>query len=191
MYLLKSKSEVSHVFLIFYTMIKTQFGVRIKQFRSDNARDFFNLSLSDFFQQKGIIHESCCPYTPQQNGVAERKNGHLLAVIQALLFHHNVPKHYCGEATLTVISLINRLPSKTLESHSPIQLLTNHFPDFHVASSWQPKIFGCIAYIHVPTVNRGKLDPRALKCVFTGYSSTQKGYTCYHPPSKKFLYLQI
>jgi len=43
-----------------------------------------------------------------------------------------------------------------------------------------------MAYVHIPTANRGKLDPRALKCVFIGYSSTQKGYRCYHPPLKKY-----
>jgi len=75
-------------------MISIQFGMKIKRLRSNNAKDFFNQSLSNFFQQKGIIHESYFPYTPQQNGVFERKNGHPLAVTRARLFHHNVPKHY-------------------------------------------------------------------------------------------------
>ena len=94
LFLMKHKSEVSTIFPSFYNMIKTQFGVEIKRLRSDNAKDFFNQSLTTFFQQKGIIHEFSCPYTPQQNGVVERKNGHLLAVVRALLFHHNVPKNY-------------------------------------------------------------------------------------------------
>lgn len=59
-------------------MIQNQFGVRIKRFRSDNGQVYFNQTLSSYFE-KGIIHESACINTPQQNGVAECKNGHLLA----------------------------------------------------------------------------------------------------------------
>lgn len=186
LYLLKTKSEVSQIFPTFNNMIQNQFGVEIKRFRFDNAKDFFNQSLSLFFQKKCIIHESSCPYTPQQNGVAERKNGHLLTVVRALLFHHRVPKYYWGEAALTTATLINRLPSKNLASRSLIQLLIDYFPDFHTTSHWQPKIFGCTAYVRISAVNRGKLDPRALKCVLTGNSPTQKGYRCYHPPTRKF-----
>jgi len=118
--------------------------------------------------------------------MAERKNGHLLAVIRALIFHHNVPKYYWGEASLTTTFLIKRLPSQTLESHNLIQLLTKHFPDIHVSSYLKPKVFGCVSFVHIPTTNRGKLDPHTLKCIFLEYSSTQKGYTCYHPPTKRY-----
>ena len=67
---MKNKYDVSHIVLTFFRMIKTQFGVGIKRFRSDNARDYFNHTLANFFQQEGIIHESSC-VTPQQNGIAE------------------------------------------------------------------------------------------------------------------------
>ena len=78
----------------FHNMIQNQFGVKIKRFRSDNARDYFNQILSPYFQKEGIIHESSCISTPQQNRIAERKNGHLLATTRALLCHQNVPKTY-------------------------------------------------------------------------------------------------
>ena len=52
-----------------------------------------------------------------------------------------------------------------------------------------PKIFGCVFFVHAHSPNRGKLDPRAVKCIFLGYFSTQKGYKCYHPPSKNFFVL--
>ena len=119
--------------------------------------------------------------------MTERKIGHLLNVIQALLFHHNVPKHYWGEATVTTTFLINRLPSQIFGSYSPIQLLTKSFLDCLVSSTGlKPKVFECISFVHIPTIRRGKLDPRALKCIFLGYVSTQKGYQYYHPPTKKY-----
>ena len=73
-YLLKHKSDVCSVFRIFYHMVLTQFGRSLKIVRSDNGGEYFKRELTDFFHAKGIIHQTSCPETPQQNGVAERKN---------------------------------------------------------------------------------------------------------------------
>ena len=86
LFLLKQKSDVGIVVPNFHSMVQNQFGVKIKSFRTDNARDYFNQILSPYFQSQGIIHESSCVNTPQQNGMAERKNGHLLNTTRALLF---------------------------------------------------------------------------------------------------------
>lgn len=92
--LLKQKSDVSIVIPNFYLMVQNRFGVKIKSFTTDNARDYFNQFLSPYFQSQGIIHDSSCVNTPQQNGIVERKNGHLLNTTEALLFQGNVPKSY-------------------------------------------------------------------------------------------------
>ena len=73
-------------------MIKNQFRVNIKRFRSNNARDYFNQIITSFFEKEEIIHESSCVNTPQQNRMAERKNSHLLEKTRALLFQKNVSK---------------------------------------------------------------------------------------------------
>ena len=107
---------MSEVFPNFFKMIKNQFGVCIKRLRSDNARDYFNQTLSTFLQKEGGVHHSSCVDTPQQNGVIEWKNKHLLEVTQALLFQTHVPKSYRGEAVLTAAYLINRTPmSSTIQ----------------------------------------------------------------------------
>ena len=93
-FLLKHKSDVSFVLPNFHNMIKNQFGVTIKGFRSDNNKDYFNQVLTPYFHHEGIIHESSYVNTPQQNGVAERKNGHLLYTTRAFLFQKHVPKSY-------------------------------------------------------------------------------------------------
>lgn len=185
-FLLKHKSDVSSVLPSFLLMIKNQFGVNIKRLRSDNARDYFNQTLTSYCQKEGIIHESSCVKTPQQNGVAERKNGHLLDQTRALLFQRNVPKHFWGEAVLTATYLINRLPTRMLGFKSPMEMLSTFYPSISISNNLVPRIFGCVSFVHIHSQERGKLDPRALKCIFTGYSSTQKGYKCYHPPTKKF-----
>jgi len=185
-YLLKQKSDVSQILPTFFNMIKIQYDVPIKRFRSDNAKDYFNQNLSVFFQKEGIIHESSCVNAPQQNGIAERRNGLLLDITRSLLFHKKVPKQYWGEAVLTAAHLSNRMPSRILNFKSPLDTLRNFFPIFEISNKLVPRIFGSVAYVHIHSQNRGKLDPRALKCVFIGYSPTQKGYKCYQPSSKKF-----
>ncbi|XP_052625897.1 uncharacterized protein LOC128132928 [Lactuca sativa] len=166
-------------------MILTQFGVCIKHIRSDNGTEYFNQVMSPFLTTKGIIHESSCIATPQQNGIAERKNHHLLEITRALLFEKKVPKFYWGEAVCTAAYLINRLPSRVLQGRSPIDVLSEHFPDLK-HSSLPLKTFGCVSYVHIQQKDQlSKLDPRALKTIFLGYSSTQKGYKCYHPSSRK------
>ena len=93
-FLLEQKSDVSIVIPNFHSMVQNQFGVQIKRFRTYNARDNFNQILSPYFQPQGILHDSSCVNTPQQNGIAERKNWHLLNTTRALLFQGNAPKSY-------------------------------------------------------------------------------------------------
>lgn len=143
-YLLKQKSDVSFVIQTFFDMIKNQFGVQPKRFRSDNARDYFNETLTSFFQKQGVIHESSCVETPQQNGVAERKLGRILSMTRALLFQRNVPKSFWGEAVLIETHLINRLPSTVLDQETPMNILSNFYPDFRITNNLIPRVFGCV-----------------------------------------------
>jgi len=124
-FLLKQKSEASHVVQRFFSMIKNQFGINIKRIRSNNSKDYFNHGLISFFQREGVIHESSCVKTPQQNGIAERENGHLLDQTQAVLFQRKVPKRFWGEVVLNACYLINRLPYSILASKSPMEILSS------------------------------------------------------------------
>ena len=90
-YLLHAKSNVIDVFLAFYNLVHTQFGIKIKSVCSDNA---LKLSFSNFFQEKGILSFHSCVDMPQQNSVVARKHQHLLNVALALLFQSNVTLGY-------------------------------------------------------------------------------------------------
>ena len=122
-YLLKSKSEVNSIFLIFHKFVCTQFGTKIHALRSDNGKEYFNHNFVTYLQNEGIVYQSSCVDTPQQNGVAKKKNKHLLEVARSLLFQVSVPKTYWGEAVLTATFLINRMSSRVLDFKSPIDVL--------------------------------------------------------------------
>ena len=128
---------------------------------------------------QGIIHQTTCPGTPPQNGVAERKNRHLLEVARSLMFQMNVPKYLWSEAVMTAIYLINRMPSRILGMKSPELLLGRC--DFKVP----PKVFCCVCFIKEHRLVVSKLDPQAVKCIFVGYASTQKGYKCWDPIGRR------
>ena len=102
---------------------------------------------------------------------------HLLEVTRALKFNMHVSKSYWSDAVLTTCHLINRMPSTVLGGQIPYTVLSLDAPLFHLP----PKIFGCVCYVHILGLGSDKLDPRSIKCVFLGYSCTQKGYRCYSP----------
>ncbi|KAI5324789.1 hypothetical protein L3X38_033862 [Prunus dulcis] len=167
----------------FYQYVATQFDKKITTLRSDNKGGYVNHDLHTFLSQHGIVHQTTCAYTPQQNGVAERKNRHLLEVVRASLFEDCMPHHFWGEALCSAAYLINRTPSSTLQYQTPFQTLTTLFP-MSSTPNLEPRLFGCVAYAQVYPHQRGKLDPCALRCVFVGYAATQKGYKCFHPPTQ-------
>jgi transposase InsO family protein len=81
--------------------VENQFDTKIKTFRSDNGTEFVNRNFLEFFKQRGILHQTTCVYTPEQNGVSERKNRHLLEVTRVLLFQNNVPKIFFGRMSFS------------------------------------------------------------------------------------------
>ena len=184
--LLKNKSDICSAFQKFHRMVLTQYNKQIQVLRSDNGKEYVNADLQTFLTAHGIIHQTTCPYTPQQNGVAERKNRHLLNVVRALLLEAHTPLSYWGEALVSAVYLINRVPSRTVEFQTPHHLLTS-FIFAPPSSNLLPHVFCCVAYVHLHKHQRSKLEPRALQCVFVGYASQQKGYRCYHPPTQKMI----
>ena len=132
----------------------------------------------------GIIHETSCAYTLQQNGVAERRIGIIQERARALLLQSNAPSFLWGEAMLTSTFLTNRIISQNLDKQSPLKFITTAIPSGmfdKVGHELPPKVFGCECYVHLYPDQTNKLSSRALKCVFVLYSNTHKGYKCYFP----------
>jgi len=118
-YFLRSKDEVFSVFKIFHAHIRTQFSAQIKILHFDNGGEYMSHLFQDFLQHHSIISQRSYPSTPQQNRVAERKNRHLLDVVPTLLLESSTPSCFWCEALSTVVHLINRLTSPTLNHDTP------------------------------------------------------------------------
>jgi len=118
--------------------------------------------------------------TPQQNGVAERKNRTIVEMASSILQSKDLPKQYWAEAVNTAVYILNRSPTKAVLNKTPYEAWFKRKPKVD-----HFKVFGCIAYSHIPKENREKLDGKGEKCIFIGYSDESKGYRLYNPDTKK------
>ncbi|WVY93382.1 hypothetical protein V8G54_032470 [Vigna mungo] len=177
LFLMKNRSELFSIFQSFFNEIKTQFGVSIRTLRSDNGREYLSQQFQHFMASHCILHQTSCAYTPQQNGVAERKNRHLIETTRTLLIHGQVPSRFWGDAVLTACYLINRMPSSVLDNKIPHSVLFPQDP-LHPLPL---KVFGSTCFVHDFSPGLDKLSPRSHKCVFLGFPRSQKGYKCFSP----------
>ncbi|KAI3785701.1 hypothetical protein L1987_44825 [Smallanthus sonchifolius] len=104
-FLLMHKFEASECLIGFHKMIKTQFEKNVKRIRCDNGGEFTSNRMLSFYADQGIILETTCPHTPQQNGVVERKHRHLLETARALKNEANLPTRFWGECILAATVL--------------------------------------------------------------------------------------
>ncbi|RVX15345.1 Retrovirus-related Pol polyprotein from transposon TNT 1-94 [Vitis vinifera] len=152
-------------------MVQTQFQAKIQVLRTDNDREYYHNILGSYLLENGIVHQSSCIDTPQQNGVVERKNRHLMEVARSLMIASNVPKQLWGEVVLTATYLINQMPSRILQYKTPCQILLAAYPSARIISSIPIKVFGCTAFVHIHKSQRSKLDSTTTKCIFLGTTS--------------------
>jgi len=151
-----------------FTLVERQYNKCVKMIRSNNGTEF--MCLKQYFIQEGILHQTSCVRTPQQNGCVERKHRHILNVARSLRFQGNLPIKFWGECVLTAGYLINLTPSSILKGKSAYEVIHGC-----VTSYAHLRVFGSLCYAHNQNRQRDKFDSRSRKCVFVGYPFGQKG----------------
>jgi gag-polypeptide of LTR copia-type/GAG-pre-integrase domain len=168
-YFCAQKSEVAAVFAKFKLLVENLFSISIKTLQLDGGTEFLPIINANPQIQ---IHISC-PYTPQQNGVVERKHRQIVELSLASIFHAQIPLQYWSDIFESIAFVINRLPSASIAFQTPFELLFNQKPDYHFF-----RILGCKCFPYTRPYSLHKLSPRSRTCVFIGYSSVYKGYKC-------------
>ncbi|PWA98023.1 hypothetical protein CTI12_AA024020 [Artemisia annua] len=179
-YFLKEKSQAFEAFKIFKSMVEKEKGLKIKSMRSDRGEEFLSKEFNKFCEDNGIRRFLRAPYSPQQNGVVERKNRTILNMVRSMLKSKKMPKEFWAEAVDCAVYLLNRCPSKSLDNKTPQEAWNGMKPTVsHL------RVFESIAYVHVPSQRRSKLDDKSEKHVFVGYDKQSKGYKLYNPITGK------
>ena len=173
-YFLKRKSEVFEKFKIFKSMVENQTGRKIKALRSDNGGECVSKEFNKFIEECGIQRQLTVPYTPQQNGVAERYNRTLVEMARCLLTDSGLDHKLWAEAISTAAYLRNRCPSKILGNKTPHEVWTGKKPNVkHL------KVFGSTA-VTLNVKRKGKFDKIGSMLIMVGYSLVSKAYRLYN-----------
>lgn len=180
-FLLKVKSEAATRIKEFVAEMQTRFGRKPQVIRSDRGGEYTGKDLLKFYRENGITPQFTVPYSPQQNGKAERKNRYLVEMTRCLLSDSRLQRQFWGEAMMTANYLQNRLPTSASD-YTPYELWHGQKPDYSTM-----RIFGCRAWVQVPRVKRSKLDPAAVCMTFVGYATQQKGYRFWNPRERKIV----
>ncbi|BBG96388.1 hypothetical protein Prudu_005179 [Prunus dulcis] len=157
----------------FKATVELQSGYKLKQLRSDRGGEYTSVEFE---------RQLTTPYTPQQNGVAERKNRTIVEMAKCLMLEKKIPFDFWAEAVNTSVYILNRCPTKALSKKTPFEAYGGRKPGIkHL------KVFGSLCYAHVPKQQRQKLDLASKRCIFLGYGSCEKGYRLYNIETEKVI----
>ncbi|KAD5961714.1 hypothetical protein E3N88_13187 [Mikania micrantha] len=177
----EKKTETFQKFKIFKSLVEKESGRVIKVLRTDRGGEFCSQEFHNFCEQEGKKRELTLPYTPQHNGVVEKKNRTVMGMVRSMLKDHKLPNYLWAECIATAIHIINRSPTAALKDQTPHERWSGVKPKVD-----NFRVFGCVAYGHVTAHGRRKLDSRSEKATFIGYSPNGSGYRLFNPETKKF-----
>ena len=181
-YMMKKKSDSLKCFEKFHNIAQTHTGgSKIKVLRTDNGGEYISAAFKSYLEQHGITHHTTIPYTPQQNGVAERMNRTLIDLVRSMLHAKNMDKKFWAEALNTAVYIRNRAISRALpDCTTPYQRWHGTKPDLSHC-----RVFGSKCFYVLPKNKVKKLDPRAREAIFVGYLENSKGYKLWDPDSRR------
>ena len=151
LYLVKTKDEALNYFKIYKAEVENQLERKIKRVRSDRGGEYLSNDFSEYCAKHGIIHETTTPYSPQSNGVAERKNRTLTDLVNAMLDSSGLSKSWWGEAILAVCFILNQVSSAKGDI-MPYKGWKGRKPALRFLHAW-----GCLAKVNVPACKKQKL----------------------------------
>ncbi|CAN1845367.1 Retrovirus-related Pol polyprotein from transposon TNT 1-94, partial [Linum perenne] len=169
-YLLRTKDEAEHKFIAYKAEVENQLDRRIKRLRTDRGGEYSSKFLNEMCELNGIIHETTAPYSPQQNGIAERKNRTLKNMMNAMILSSGLPNNLWGEAVLAANHILNRVPHKKLDK-TPYELWKGYAPNLEYLRVW-----GCLAKVGILAHKRSVVGSKTFDCVFIGYASNSAAY---------------
>lgn len=178
--LLKNKSDAFSKFKNFRKLVEHETKKRIQTFRTDRGGEFVSREFNAYCEEAGIKRHLTAPYSPQQNGVVERRNRTLMEMTRSIMKHMSIPNYLWGEATRHSTYLINRMATRVIKDQTPYEVFYGRKPNIsHL------KIFGCVGYAKIDGKLLKKLDDRSRLLVHLGTEPGSKAYRMFDPRTQK------
>jgi len=174
-FFLHDKADTYDTFKKFFTRAENEFELKVKKVRSDNGSEFRNTRVEEWCDVKGIKHEFSTKYTPEQNGLVERKNRTLIDMARSMLSEYNVSDSFWAEAINTACHASNRLYCHRFHNKTPYELLIGRKPNISYF-----RVFGCKCYILKKGTRLSKFQSKCDEGFLLGYSSNSKAYRVYN-----------
>jgi hypothetical protein len=177
--ILGSKGEAADAIRRAQAAAETESGRKLRVLRTDNGGEFTAAEFTAYCADEGIQRHYSAPYSPQQNGVVERRNQTVVGMARALLKQRGMPAVFWGEAVVTAVYILNRSPTKALDGMTPYEAWHGRKPAVsHL------RVFGCLAFAK-ELGPIGKLDDRSTPGVFIGYAEGSKAYRILDPETQR------
>ncbi|GJW60437.1 retrotransposon protein, putative, ty1-copia subclass [Tanacetum coccineum] len=151
----------------------------IKAIRSDRGGEYISQEFKDYLKANGIVQQLTPPYTPQHNGVSERRNRTLLDMVRFMMNLTTLPLSFWDYALESATRILNMVPTKKVDK-TPYELWYGKVPNLSYLKVW-----GCEALVKRDTLD--KLEQRSVKCIFIEYPNEMMGYYFYFPPENKIV----
>ena len=181
-YFLESKSQVFERFVEYKALMENQLNAKIKKIRTDNGREYVNKSFAQLCRKAGIVHQTTVPYSPQQNGMAERMNRTLVERARSMIHHSNIDAMWWAEAVNTAVYITNRVPCAADQTRTPLERCFGSKPDLS-----NLRVFGSKGYAQIDKSKRSKFENKVFPCIFLGYSTQTKGYRVWNTQDKRLI----
>ena len=180
LYFIQQKSYAFSKILEFKALVERQSGLKMKTLRTYCGGEFIYQPFLNYCKKEGIQRQLTVSRSPQQNGVAERKNRTIVEMARSMLKGKELPNSLWAEAVHTTVYILNRSPIKSVRNRTPSEAWSGRKPEVsHL------KVFGCPAYSLNKAPNKDKLDQKGEKLLFVGYSDESKGYILLNPVNNK------
>jgi hypothetical protein len=162
----------------FLKRAQNEFDTKVKKIRSDNDTKFKNTQIEDYLDEDGIKHEFSAPYTPQQNGVAKRKNRALIEMSRTMLDEYKTSDRFWAEAVNTTCHATNHLYLHKLLKKTTYELFTSNKPNVSYF-----RVFGSKYYVLQKSSKSSKFAPRVYEGFLLGYDSNSCTYRVFNKDS--------
>ena len=182
--LLHLKAEVFKNFAVYCQHAEKETGKAVRSLCSDGGGEYMSEKFLTYVCEAGIVKKPTPPYTPAQNGIAERANRTIMEAARCMLTDAHLGNEFWGYAVLAATHILNQMPSREHKGRSPIEVWTGAKP-----SITHFRVFGCLAHILVLAETRRKLDPKSVTGMFVGYAEDQgaRVYKLYHEETKRVI----